>query len=69
MTLPVAGGAKGDQVFRRVQTEVAAESLVVDFEVGHAAAVLAAPVVAFEDLEVETAVGFRIETAAWALGS
>ncbi len=49
-------------------SQLAAFGLVVDFEVGHAAAVLAAPVVAFEDLEVETAVGFRVELAARALG-
>ncbi len=50
-------------------SQVAPFGLVVDFEVSHASAVLAAPVVAFEDLEVETAVGFRIELAARALRS
>ena len=43
--------------------------MVVDFEVAHASAVLAAPVVSFEDLEAEAAVGFRIELAARALRS
>ena len=50
-------------------SQVAPFGLVVDFEVGHAAAMLAAPVVAFEDLEVEAAVGFRVETKARALRS
>ncbi len=64
----MAGCAESDEVFGWITSQVAAFGLVVDFEVSHAAAVLAAPVVAFEDLEVETGVGFRFELAARALG-
>ena len=64
----VACGAEGNQVVRRIQSQLAAFGLVVDFEVGHSSAVLAAPVVAFEDLKVETAVRFRVELAARAFG-
>ncbi len=49
-------------------SQVAAFDLVVDFEGRHSSAVLAAPVVAFKDLDVETAVRFRVETKAGALG-
>ena len=64
----MAGGAESNEVFGRIMSQVDPFGLVMDFEVSHAAAVLAMPVVAFEDLEVEAAVGFRIELAARAFG-
>ncbi len=48
---------------------MASFGLVVDFEVPHPPAMLAPPVVAFEDLEAKAAVGFRVETKAGALES
>ena len=64
----MAGCAECNEIFPRVGAELAPFGLVVNFEVPHAPAVLAAPVVAFEDLEAEAAVGSRVETKAGALG-
>jgi hypothetical protein len=51
MDLLVTCGTRGDEIVFRIRPAMAAIYDVVDLQVGSGAAELAAPVVAFEDLE------------------
>lgn len=53
--------AESNQVLFDVSARVAAEFLMMNFEVFHRAAGLASPVIALEDLPVQSCVGFAIE--------
>ena len=60
MDSEVTFGAQGDQVFFGIVAGVAAELLMMNFEVRHCAAVLTSPVVPLEDLMVKVFVRFAV---------
>lgn len=60
----MAFGAKGDQVLLGVVPRLAAEFLVVDFEIGQRAARLTTPAVAPQDLLPEIFEGSRVKAHA-----
>ena len=63
--LPMAGVAKGDQVQLRVGPAVTAKLLMMDFQIRHRAAGLAAPGVASKHLLAKVLVGFGFEPRPW----
>ena len=60
----MAFGAQGDQILFHVATRVASEALVMHLEMYHAAAHLAAPVVALQHLSMQFTVPFWIQPEA-----
>lgn len=57
--------AKGDQVFFRIITRVAAELLVVDLKLAHSSAPLALPTIPLEDVSAQLLVGRRFQPQPW----
>jgi hypothetical protein len=62
MDLRMAPRAQCDQVLFLVAARVTSELLVVDLQVPHAAATLAAPAVTFQESPVQLAIDLGIET-------
>jgi len=67
MRTPVTGLTKRDEISIDVAARATSQLLVVDLQILRAATLLAAPMVALENLLSQSSIGLRVQTDPWHL--